>query len=63
LKNTFETAATTRTSGGIKDDTSKYITPITTGLTEQRRKIFEEHEQANKDWSRQPVRYQIPSPA
>jgi hypothetical protein len=50
LKNTFE--ATTTTSGSIKDETSKYKTPITPGLTEQRRRIFEEQE-----WTRRPVRY------
>ncbi|CAM2717941.1 unnamed protein product [Rotaria socialis] len=49
LRNAFET--TTVTSGSIRDDQSKPKSPITTGLTEQRRRIFEEQEQANKGWT------------
>ncbi len=50
LKNTFE--STTTTNGSMKDDVTKYPTPISTGLTEQRRRMFEEQE-----WNRRPVRY------
>lgn len=33
--------------------------PALTGLTEQRRKLFEEPEQTNKEWTRHPVRYNL----
>ncbi|CAF5071406.1 unnamed protein product, partial [Rotaria magnacalcarata] len=49
LRSAFET--TTVTSGSIRDDQSKPKSPITTGLTEQRRRIFEEQEQTNKGWT------------
>jgi hypothetical protein len=55
LKNAFETT----THGSIKDETSKYKISTTTGLTEQRRRMFEEQEQINKEYPRRPVRYEI----
>lgn len=57
LRNAFET--TTIPSSPIKDDPSKSKSPISTGLTEQRRRMFEEQEQINKGWTstnRRPVR-------
>ncbi|CAF1094059.1 unnamed protein product [Rotaria sordida] len=53
LKNTFESTR----NGFIKDDnTTKYQYSITTnGLTEQRRKLFEEREQTNKERTRRPI--------
>ncbi|CAF4045394.1 unnamed protein product [Adineta steineri] len=51
LKNTFQSS----TNENTKDDTSKYLGAISAGLTEQRRKIFEEQEQANKEWNRRPI--------
>ncbi|CAF2588610.1 unnamed protein product [Rotaria sp. Silwood2] len=52
LKNAFESTR----NGFIKDDnTSKYQPSITTGLTEQRRKLFEEREQTNKEWPRRSI--------
>ncbi|CAF1179870.1 unnamed protein product [Adineta steineri] len=45
LKNAFEST----TNGSTRDDPSKYKTPVSTSLTEQRRKLFEEQEQANKE--------------
>ena len=58
LKTTFET--TTKTES-VKDDnnTSKYQIPITTGVTEQRRRVFEERQQTVTDSTRRPVRYEI----
>ncbi|CAF1395956.1 unnamed protein product [Rotaria sp. Silwood1] len=52
LKNAFET---TRNEFTKDDNTSKYQTSITTGLTEQRRKIFEEREPTNKDHARRSI--------
>ncbi len=44
LKSAFEST----TSGSIKDDLAKTRTPISTGITEQRRRIFEEQDQTNR---------------
>ena len=59
LKNAFES---TRPNANTKDDPSKYKISITAGLTEQRRKVFEEQrqpqQQVTKEWisnSRKPV--------
>ncbi|CAF3643377.1 unnamed protein product [Rotaria sordida] len=47
LRNTFESP----TNGNIKDDLSKFKTPVSTSFTEQRRRIFEEQDQINKGWA------------
>jgi len=52
LKNAFETTTTTNES--TKDDLSKYRTSVSTGLTEQRRRMFEEQEFTSTN--RRPVR-------
>lgn len=48
LKNAYELT----TNGNIKDDTIKSKSPITSGITEQRRRMFEDQE-----WTRRSVRY------
>jgi hypothetical protein len=50
LKNAFETT----TNESTKDDLSKYRTSVSTGLTEQRRRMFEEQEWTATN--RRPVR-------
>ncbi|CAF1617278.1 unnamed protein product [Rotaria magnacalcarata] len=54
LKTTFEVTTNT---GYIKEDnnTSKYQIPITTGVTEQRRRVFEERQQTVTDSARRPI--------
>ena len=55
LKNVFESS----TTGSSRDDLSKYQKPVSTSLTEQRRRMFEEQDQTNKEWTsvnRRPVR-------
>ena len=34
----------------MKDDLSRYSQSTSTSLTEQRRRLFEEQEQLNRDW-------------
>lgn len=55
LKNTFET--TTRTTYSKDDNTKNYEISIRPGLTEERRRVFEDREQTNTSWEQQPVRF------
>ena len=55
LRNTFEATAGEQS----KEDQSKYLGTISTGLTKQRRELFEAQDQVNKEWARRPVRYPI----
>ncbi|CAF1095725.1 unnamed protein product [Adineta ricciae] len=51
LRNTFEAT----TGEQSKEDQSKYLGTISTGLTKQRRELFEAHDQGNKEWARRPA--------
>ncbi|UJR09412.1 hypothetical protein I4U23_013653 [Adineta vaga] len=51
LRNTFEAV----NSEQSKEEPSKYIGSISTGLTKQRREIFETQDQTNRGWTQRPV--------